>query len=80
MEPWKFFRPVVADSHHFDEEQIRIWIRIKVKSWIRVHIEVKSWIGIKVRIKAMRIRNLEYYTVDQMLWNVAIANTTFYQF
>jgi hypothetical protein len=21
MEPWRVFRPVISDSHHFDEEQ-----------------------------------------------------------
>jgi hypothetical protein len=21
LEPWRVYRPVVADSHHFDEEQ-----------------------------------------------------------
>ncbi len=53
--------------------RVRIWIRI---SWIRIRIEVvKSWIWIRVRIKVMRIRNLEYHTLDQMLWNVATANT-----
>jgi hypothetical protein len=54
--------------------RIRIWIHI---SWIRIRIEVKSWIWIRVRIEVTRIRNLEYYTVDQMLWNVATANTRY---
>jgi hypothetical protein len=47
MEPWRDFRPVVADSHHFDEEQDldpgTYGIRIPVKSWIRISIEV-MWI------------------------------------
>jgi hypothetical protein len=30
VEPWRVFRPVVEDSHHFDEERIRILIKVKV--------------------------------------------------
>jgi hypothetical protein len=43
MEPRRFCRPVVADSHYFDAGRIRN--RSKVKIWIRI------------RIKVMRIRN-----------------------
>jgi hypothetical protein len=41
MELWSDFRPLVADSHYFDESRFRIRIRIKVKSRIRIRIEVK---------------------------------------
>jgi len=46
MEPWRVLRPVLADSAHFDEEPDPIklkghsWVRIKLKSWIRVCIKV----------------------------------------
>ncbi len=38
-----------------------LWIRIKLKGWIRMHINVKSWMQIRTRIKAIswiRIRVL----------------------
>jgi hypothetical protein len=53
MEPWRVCRPVIANSHHFDESRIRIII--KVKSQIRVGIKMK--IEIRIRIKVMRVRN-----------------------
>jgi hypothetical protein len=31
MQTWRVCRPVVADLHHLDEEQVQIRIRIKVK-------------------------------------------------
>ncbi len=50
MGPWRVFKPVVADSHQFDEEQdpdpnpqksrIRIQIRIRVKGGFRIRIEM----------------------------------------
>jgi hypothetical protein len=48
IEPWRVCRLVVADLHHFDEEQdpdpgqnqSLIWIRLKVKTGIRIHINV----------------------------------------
>jgi hypothetical protein len=40
MGPQRLCRSVVADLHHFDEEQNRIRIRIKVKSRIRIRINV----------------------------------------
>jgi len=49
---------MVADSHHFGEEQNRIRIHVEVKRRIQIRIEVKSWIPI--RIKVMRIRNLDH--------------------
>jgi hypothetical protein len=45
MEPWRVYRPVVADSHHLDEEQDP-----------DPHNKVRSWI--RIRSKVMRIRNL----------------------
>ncbi len=45
MKPWRLCRPVVTNSHNFDEEQDPKPDRIEVKSWIRF------------RIKVMRIRN-----------------------
>jgi hypothetical protein len=46
-----------ADSHHLDEEQVRIRINIEVKSWFRIRIKVKIWI--RIRIQVMRIQNPE---------------------
>jgi hypothetical protein len=40
IELWRVYRPVVADSHHFELNRRWIRIRIKVKSWIRIHIKV----------------------------------------
>ncbi len=59
MEPKMVYRPVVADSHHFEEEQVKSWIRIRieVKSWIRIRIKAKSWTRIRISNKVMRIRN-----------------------
>jgi hypothetical protein len=59
------FLPVVADSHHFDEDpypdlhqsKSRIRIRIKVKSWIRIRTKVKSRIQISTKVRSrIRIR------------------------
>jgi hypothetical protein len=43
MEPLRVYRPVVADSRHFEEKLDLFRIRIKVKRWI--------WIRMKVRIR-----------------------------
>jgi hypothetical protein len=57
MEPWRVYKPEVADSH-FDKVQDpdphQSWIRIsiKVKSWIRIRIKVKSWIRICINMKS----------------------------
>ncbi len=45
MKPWRVHIPVVADSHHFDEEQD-----------LDPH-SVKSWIRIRIPIKVKQIRN-----------------------
>ncbi len=44
IEPWRVYRPDVADFHHLDEEQDPdgIWLRITVKSCIQNRIKVKS--------------------------------------
>jgi hypothetical protein len=60
LEAWRVFRPVVTNPHHLDEEQIRIRIRIEVKSWIRIRIKVKRLIRILIGIKVMRIRNPDH--------------------
>ncbi len=41
MEPWRVCMPVVADSHHSDEEQELNQDPHQVKSRIRIHIKVK---------------------------------------
>jgi hypothetical protein len=48
MEPGRVCRPVVADSHHSDEEQNSdpYPIRIKVKSRLRIRLERRRWIRI----------------------------------
>jgi hypothetical protein len=46
---------ITADSHHFDEEQDPIRIRINVNIWIRTCIKEKR--EIRIRIKAILIRN-----------------------
>jgi hypothetical protein len=53
-------RPVVADSHHFDEEQdpntlkvvsrIRIIIKVKSRIWIRIKVKIRIRIRIKVKV------------------------------
>jgi hypothetical protein len=48
MEPWKVYRIVVADSHHFEEE-----LDPDPDESDRIRIIVNSWI----RIKVMRIHN-----------------------
>jgi hypothetical protein len=50
MEPWRVCRTVVADSHHFDEEQYPARILIRGKSWIRIRIRIPIRICIKVQI------------------------------
>jgi hypothetical protein len=48
MEPWRFCRPVAADSPHFDEEQETNPFQsekldpdlFKIKRWIRIRLEV----------------------------------------
>jgi hypothetical protein len=47
------FVPVVADSHHFDEEQVQD--PLLSESRIRIHIKVK--ILIRICITAMRIHS-----------------------
>jgi hypothetical protein len=42
MEPWRVYRPVFEDSHHFDEEQV------KVNSWIRLRIYIKAVLRIQI--------------------------------
>jgi hypothetical protein len=61
MEAWRGYRPVVADSHHLDEEQDPDPYPIEVKSWIwvRICIKMKKWT--RIRIKVMRIRNPGIY-------------------
>jgi hypothetical protein len=64
-------RPVVADSHHFDEGQdpdraphhseSRTGIRIKVKSGIRVRIKIKRGIRIRISIRINVICNTNLY-------------------
>jgi hypothetical protein len=65
MEPWTDCGPLVADSQNFDENRIRI--RIKVKSRIRIRIianrrirvwisiRVKSWIRIRSKVKIQEL-------------------------
>jgi|688.fasta_scaffold644087_1 hypothetical protein len=50
MEPWRVYRPLILDLHHFDEE-LWIQISIKVRSRIRIHIKVKSRIRILIKVK-----------------------------
>jgi hypothetical protein len=67
---------VVADWHHFDEEQDPgpELSRIKVKTRIRIRIEAKSRIWIRIRIKVMRIRNPAFkFTVVK---TVSIASSS----
>jgi hypothetical protein len=45
MEPWRVSRPVVADLHHFDEEQDPDPDRINVNSRILIHIKAKRGSG-----------------------------------
>jgi hypothetical protein len=47
IEPWRVYRPVFVDSHHFDEKQV------KVKSWIRF--------GIYIMVIRIRNPSLEIY-------------------
>jgi hypothetical protein len=61
MKPCTVYRPVVEDLNiTLMSSRIRIPIRNKVKSWIRIRIEVKSWIRIRVHRKAMRTPSLGY--------------------
>jgi hypothetical protein len=50
-EPWRVCRPVVADLHHFDEENVPFPHLSRTGS----SIEVQRWI--RIRMKVMRIRN-----------------------
>jgi hypothetical protein len=36
MEPWRAYRPLIADSYHYDANQDPDSFHIKVKSWIRI--------------------------------------------
>jgi hypothetical protein len=53
MESWNFCRPVIADSHHFDEEQY------PDQDPIRIRFGVKT--RIRIRIKVMRIRKPDFF-------------------
>ncbi len=53
MEPGRVYKPVVANSHHFDEEQDPD-PHIKLRSWIMIHIKVK-------RISATQIIVMYYF-------------------
>jgi hypothetical protein len=51
LEPWRVCRPVVADSHHLDEEQDT---DSEMRSWIRIRNIVKRGIRIRIRIEVKR--------------------------
>jgi hypothetical protein len=39
MEPWRIYRPVVADIITFMRSRIRISIKVKTWAWIRIRVE-----------------------------------------
>ncbi len=66
MDPWTVCRPVVADSHHFDEEQDLDPHR----SLSRIHIKMKRWIRGSETIGSsyIIIWDVEIYTTVQQAW------------
>ncbi len=68
IESWRAFRPVVADSHHFDMDQDPD-PHLSEKSWIWIRIKVKNWIRVRIRLKVLRTRypgyNLIMTTITQ---------------
>jgi hypothetical protein len=74
-EPWRVFRPMVAYSHHFDEEQDPDShqsgksdpdpIRMKVKRGIRIQTRIR------IRLKVMQIRNT---SEDQPIASLSLIN------
>jgi hypothetical protein len=59
MEPWKVCIPVVANSHHLDEEQDPTDPRLSEKSDPDSH-EREKWIRVRIRIEVKRIQNPGY--------------------
>jgi hypothetical protein len=75
IEPWMAYRPVVAASLHFEEELVRI--RIKVKSWIWIRIRGKSWMRIRFRLlELVLLSKMCLKTVD--IIDIKIDNGEFF--
>ncbi len=57
MESWRLYRPVVADSHHFEEEldpdqhlksKLKRFLELKIDPWtlaLEIALKMKPWTG-----------------------------------
>jgi hypothetical protein len=65
MEPWRVYRPVVAD--HYDKSRIQIRTRRKVLSCIRIRMKV-----MRIRIQHITfLYKIQFYRIHKLFASVA---------